>query len=118
MKKANLSLIHILIAILAIIFSRLDGQVGPVLLQEKPEIIPYRLVPSWDVHCQIKIEIVEGFGWDDLHEPQREETMEIIMDRIVFEETSQWANREMFYIDNKPYYLVRLPFTDGQLWVD
>ena len=44
--------------------------------------------------------------------------MQIIMDRIVFEETSQWSNREMFYIDNKSYYLVRLPFTDGQQWAD
>jgi len=26
--------------------------------------------------------------------------------------------REMFYVDNKPYYLVRLPFTDGQQWAD
>ncbi len=115
MKKVNLSIVHLLIAVVAFMFSTLRGQ---ILLTEKPEIIPYRLVPSWDVHCQIKIEVVEGFGWDDLHEPQKEETMQIIMDRIVFEETSQWANREMFYIDNKPYYLVRLPFTDGQQWAD
>ena len=47
-----------------------------------------------------------------------EETMEIVMDRIVYEETSQYAMREMFYIDDKPYYLVRLPFTDGQQWAD
>ena len=119
MKKTNLSLIHLLLAVGAFMFgTTLKGQVGPVLLTEKPEIIAYRLVPSWDVHCQIKIEVVEGLGWDDLYEPHREETMEIIMDRIVYEETSQHAMREMFYIDDKPYYLVRLPFTDGQQWAD
>ena len=115
MKKINLSLLHLAIAVATLMFSMLKGQ---MLLTERPEIIAYRLVPSYDVYCQIKIEIVEGYGWDDLHEPQREETMEIIMDRIVFEETSQWAGGEMFYIDDKPYYLVRLPFTDGQQWAD
>ena len=63
MKNTNLSLVHLAIAIVTLMFSMLKGQ---VLLTEKPEIIPYRLVPSWDVYCQIKIEIVEGYGWDDL----------------------------------------------------
>ena len=99
----SLSKIHILLAVLAFIFSAILK--GQVLLTTKPEIIAYRLVPSWDVHCQIKIEIVEGLGWDDLYEPHREETMEIVMDRIVYEETSQYAMRE-------------LPFTDGQQWAD
>jgi|TARA_B100001094_G_C17914082_1_gene662651 hypothetical protein len=118
MKRINLTVIHIIIALVAVMFGSLKGQQNPILLSEKPEIIAYRLVPSWDVHCQIKIEIVEGLGWDNLHEPQMEETMEVIMDRIVFEETSRYAMREMFYVDNKPYYLVRLPFTDGQQWAD
>ena len=115
-KMKSLSTLHVILAILAFVFSAILK--GQVLLTTKPEIIAYRLVPSWDVHCQIKIEIVEGVGWDDLYEPHKEETMEIVMDRIVFEETSQYAMREMFYIDNKPYYLVRLPFTDGQQWAD
>ena len=115
-KMKSLSALHVILAILAFVFSTILK--GQALLTHKPEITAYRLVPSWDVYCQIKIEIVEGYGWDDLHEPQREETLEIIMDRIVFEETSQYAMREMFYIDNKSYYLVRLPFTDGQQWAD
>ena len=52
----SLSKIHILLAVLAFIFSAILK--GQVLLTTKPEIIAYRLVPSWDVHCQIKIEIV------------------------------------------------------------
>tara|TARA_R100001463_G_scaffold49709_1_gene99647 strand:+ start:38 stop:385 length:348 start_codon:yes stop_codon:yes gene_type:complete len=115
MKKTNLSLLHIAIVVITFMLSILKGQ---ILLTEKPEIIAYRLVPSWDTYCQIKIEIVEGYGWDDLHKPQREETLEIIMDRIVFEETSQWGRSDLFYVDDKPYYLVRLPFTDGQQWAD
>ena len=112
--KYFFSMVHIALVILIFILTPLRGQT----INGTTEIIPYRLVPSYDVYCQIKIEIVEGYGWDDLHKPQREETMEIIMDRIVFEETSQWAGGEMFYIDDKPYYLVRLPFTDGQQWAD
>ena len=89
MKKINLSLLHLAIAVVTLMLSMLKGQsVGSY--RKSLRIIPYRLVPSYDVYCQIKIEIVEGYGWDDLHKPQREETMEIIMDRIVFQETSQW----------------------------
>ena len=41
MKKMSLSVIHVLVAIIAILFSisKLNGQV-------RPEMVPYRLVPS------------------------------------------------------------------------
>ena len=61
MKRINLTVIHIIIALVAVMFGSLKGQQNPILLSEKPEIIAYRLVPSWDVHCQIKIENVKDY---------------------------------------------------------
>ena len=37
------------------------------------------------------------------------------MDRIVFEETNYWGVNEIFYVDDRPYILVRLPYT-GHWW--
>ena len=37
------------------------------------------------------------------------------LDRIVFEEINPWAVNDMFYIDEKPYYLLRIPF-QGWEW--
>jgi hypothetical protein len=90
----------------------------PILLIEQPELIAYRLVPSYGPYCEIKIEIVEAFGWEYLPEPQREETLDIVMDRIVFEETNYWGVNEPFIIDDILYILIRVPYTDGSLWVD
>ena len=36
-------------------------------------------------------------------------------ERIVFEEINPWAVNDMFYIDEKPYYLLRIPF-QGWEW--
>ena len=42
---------------------------------------------------------------------QVEEIEEILIDRIVFEETNRYAVNEVFIIDDQPYLLVRVPFT-------
>ena len=110
MTRVRLSLLHILVAILGFLFatSKLNGEI-------KPEIIGYVLKPTNDVHCQIEIEIIEAFSWKDIVDVQKEETMEILMDRIVFEETNYWGVNEIFYVDDRPYILVRLPYT-GHWW--
>ena len=92
----------------------------PILLQEasgveRPEIIAYQLVPGKDMYCHFEIQIVEAFAWNNIPEMQREETKEIVIDRIVFEHTNPWAINEMFYIDDKAYFLVRVPF-QGYEW--
>ena len=51
----------------------------------KPEIIGYVLKPSNDIHCQIQIEIVESFNWENESATLQEEILEILMDRIIFE---------------------------------
>ena len=77
----------------------------------KPEIIGYVLKPSNDVHCQIQIEIVESFNWENESATLQEEILEILMDRIIFEETNYWGVNEIFYVIDKPFILIRLPYT-------
>lgn len=127
MRKISLSWLHILIVALTFLYSFTRGQdypyvlPDPILLQEqangaeRPEIIAYQLVPGRDMYCHFEIQIVEAFAWNNIPEMQREETKEIVIDRIVFEHTNPWAINEMFYIDDKAYFLVRVPF-QGYEW--
>ena len=119
------TLYHILLVLLAFGFvATASGQMypqNPVLIDDtqilgqQPEIIAYQLVPGQNNFCHFEIKIIEAFGWLDYPAPQYEETKEIIEERIVFEETNPWAVSEVFYIDDKPYFLVRVPFT-GVEW--
>lgn len=127
MKKISLSWLHLLIVAITFLYSFTRGQdypyvlPDPILLQEqvtgadRPEIIAYQLVPGRDMYCHFEIQIVEAFAWNNIPEMQREETKEIVIDRIVFEHTNPWAINEMFYIDDKAYFLVRVPF-QGYEW--
>ena len=124
MRTKSLSWLHILIVALAFLYSFAKGQdyilPDPILLQEasgveRPEIIAYQLVPGQDMYCHFEIQIIEAFAWSNIPEMQREETKEIVIDRIVFEHTNPWAINEMFYIDDKAYFLVRVPF-QGYEW--
>ena len=124
MRTKSLSWLHILIVVLTFIYSFAKGQdyilPDPLLLQEtsgveRPEIIAYQLIPGRDMYCHFEIQIIEAFAWNNIPEMQREETKEIVIDRIIFEHTNQWAINEMFYIDDKAYFLVRVPF-QGYEW--
>jgi hypothetical protein len=123
---SKFSKIHLLLALLTFMFMAiLKGQgymiPDPILLQDqvqgvdRPEIIAYQLVPGKDMYCHFEIQIVEAFAWNNIPKMQREETKEIVIDRIVFEHTNPWAINEMFYIDDKAYFLVRVPF-QGYEW--
>jgi len=123
MKRISLSWLHVLIVVATFIFTFAKGQdymvPGPILLNEnietKPEIIAYQLVPGQDNYCHFEIQIIDAFGWTEIPEAQRFETKEIIEDRIVFEETNPWAVNEVFYIDGRGYFLLRVPF-QGYEW--
>lgn len=127
MRKISLSWLHLLIVAITFLYSFTRGQdypyvlPDPILLQEqvtgadRPEIIAYQLVPGRDMYCHFEIQIVEAFAWNNIPEMQREETKEIVIDRIIFEHTNPWAINEMFYIDDKAYFLVRVPF-QGYEW--
>jgi hypothetical protein len=45
----------------------------------------------------------------------RKETLEIIYERINFEIINPDQRNQMFYIDEKIYYLIRIPYT-GTIW--
>ena len=129
MKRISLSWLHLVIAMATFVFMFAKGQdhrynpipvVDPILLHdaigdERPEIIAYQLVPGRDNYCHFEIQIIEAFAWNSIPDVQREETEEIVIDRIVFEATNPWAVNEMFYIDGKGYFLVRVPF-QGLEW--
>ena len=84
MKKSTLSILHIVIAILAFAFGvSLKGQAYPNA-NTPLEMVPYRLVPSDDLQCNIEI-------------------------------VNPHSASEMFIIDERYYYLIRLPNT-GELW--
>ena len=113
MKKMSASIIHILLAILAIMFgtSKLIGQ-------ERPEMIPYRLAPL-DPHpdhiLEMEIEIIHPYSVESLVRVQRQETMDIIYERIEFEILNPQATNQIFKIDGKLFYLIRIPYT-GTIW--
>ena len=112
MKKFSLSTIHLLIALIALIFgvSKLNGQ-------ERPEMIPYRLVPS-DPHpdhlLEMEIEIIQPYTVETLISVHKQETMNIIYERIEFETINPNGNNQIFEIDGKLYYLIRIPYTGVQ----
>ncbi len=79
------------------------------------EIVPYRLVPSQDIHCQIQVELVEPVTMMAMPDVYKEEIKEILVDRVVFEETNPFALNHPFQIDDRYYQLIRIPNT-GETW--
>ena len=108
-KQLRLSVVHLIIAILALALctSKLNGQ--------HIEIVPYRLTPSYDVHCPINIELVEPVTFMLMPDIYKQEVYEILLDRVVFEETNPFALNEPFQVDDKYYQLIRIPNT-GDNW--
>ena len=112
MKKYTLSLIHLIIVVLTFILSGL-------LAQERPEMIPYRLVPGdgvYNCRLEFEVEIINPYQVENLVEVHREETIEIIYERIYFEVLHPNYQNEIFKIDDKLYYLIRVPYT-GVEWI-
>ena len=106
MKKLTLSLIHITIAIIAFTSS---------INCQTIEIVAYRLVPSQDPYCQIKIEVVEPVTFTAMPDVYKREILEVLIDRAVFEQTNPFAINEPFQVDDKFYHLVQIPNT-GDMW--
>ena len=95
------------------------GWIDLVWGQELPEIVPYRLVPSQDYSCFIEIEIVEPANTQYTHQAHREEILEILMERAAYEEINPMERSQMFSIDDKTYYLVRIPYNfENSSWTN
>ena len=84
-------------------------------MQNKVEMIPYRLIPSMDIECPIQIEIIHPISMLGVPVIYEDEFVEVIKERVVFEVTNPFAHNEIFSIDGKQYYLLRVPYT-GVSW--
>ena len=105
MKKTTISIIHIVLVALTFV-SVLKG--GFPRVYDRPEIIPYKLVPSVAEMDVLTIEIIEPNCIVDIPEIQREQTIEIIYERIKLQETGYWILNDVFWIDDKPYILIKI----------
>ena len=105
MKKKTISIIHIVLVALTFV-SVLKG--GFPRVYDRPEIIPYKLVPSVAEIDVLTIEIIEPNCIVDIPEIQREETIEIIYQRIKLQETGYWILNDVFWIDDKHYILIKI----------
>jgi hypothetical protein len=83
--------------------------------QSKVEMIPFRVIPTGDITCPIGIEIIQPITMLGVSILYNDELEEIIMDRAIFEVTNPFAQNEIFEIDGKSYYLLRIPYT-GVIW--
>ncbi len=105
MKRITISIIHIIIVTLTFL-SVLKG--GFPRVYDRPEIIPYKLVPSHGERDILMIEIIEPNCLVGIPEVQKEETIELIFQRIKLQETGYWILNDVFWIDDKPYILIKI----------
>ena len=75
---------------------------------DRPEIIPYKLVPSFAEMDVLTIEIIEPNCLNGIPKVQKEETIELIYHRIKLQETGHWILNDVFWIDDRPYILIKI----------
>jgi hypothetical protein len=111
--RKSISWLHLLIAIVAILYSVSHGQ-SYSKADEKVHIIPYRLVPTFD-GCLIDVEFVSPVTFHDMVDVHRNETSRIFRERIAYELAVPFEQNQVFIIDDKHYYLLQVPY-DGSFW--
>ena len=120
MKKTTLSIIHIIIVALTFISvvrgQNLDYYVDSdfELLPIPPELVPYQIVPLDpipDCRLEMGIELIYPQSIMNMPEPQREETLEIIYQRVAFEISNPNKSAGLFQVDGRMYHLIRIPYT-------
>ena len=120
MKRIMISLIHV--ALVALTFlsvargQNLDYYVDSdfELLPIPPELIPYQIVPLDpvpDCRLEMGIELIFPQAIMNMPEPQKEETLQIIYQRVAFEISNPDKSAGLFQVDGRMYHLVRIPYT-------
>ena len=84
------------------------------LLPKPPELVPYQIVPLDPVpDCRLEmcIELIFPQAIMNMPEPQKEETLQIIYQRVAFEISNPEKSAGLFQVDGRMYHLVRIPYT-------
>jgi len=99
-----------IILVLLICYSPLHGQ-----RVVRPELVPYQIVPidlqPGDCNLEVGIQLVHPYNVENMQEPQQQETLEIIYQRIGYEIVNPNMSAGLFEIDGKLYHLIRIPYT-------
>ena len=120
MKKITISLIHVIIVAITFLSvirgQNLDYYVDSdfELLPIPPELVPYQIVPLDpvpDCRLEMGIELIFPQAIMNMPEPQKEETLEIIYQRVAFEISNPNKSAGLFQVDGRMYHLVRIPYT-------
>ena len=120
MKKITISLIHVIIVAITFLSvirgQNLDYYVDSdfELLPIPPELVPYQIVPLDpvpDCRLEMGVELIYPQSLMSMPEPQKEETLQIIYQRVAFEISNPEKSAGLFQVDGRMYHLVRIPYT-------